>query len=241
MYKKILVCVLLFEKNCATAVRQDVKQDLLDARASHCINRCPSYLKVGHFTKFPYIVFVDLNADEREISEDYVPFGALPTAGEGNTKTETAVSSSESYNLATQAIERTLDSDSIIRINDKRRKKHKFVNPAEPNHKRGEVFTEAKAKAKQRNAVSSTTLYKNCLEDLDDNEFAKAVNALKDDKNAIAFMTIKGPRRLTWLRSLWHSELCVHYFNIGNFVCCRILEKLDDMLLYLSYLNLLVI
>lgn len=105
-------------------------------------------------------------------------------------------------------------------------KKHKFINPAESIRKKRahlkigetienalfEVFTAAKAKAKQRNASNSTTVYKNCLEelqkleDLDDNEFAKAVNALKDDKNAIAFMTIKGPRRLTWLRSLWHSE-----------------------------------
>lgn len=50
--------------------------------------------------------------------------------------------------------------------------------------------------------------YQRCLEELqeieelDDLEFAKAVNALKDDKNAIAFLTIKGRRRLIWLGSI---------------------------------------
>ncbi|XP_061342093.1 uncharacterized protein LOC133288376 [Gastrolobium bilobum] len=162
---------------------------------------------------------------ERGIQKGQFPNGAMSTAEEGNSNTET-VRSSEPCNLPTQVIDGTLDSDSIIRINDMQAKKHKFVNPAESIHKKRahlkigetienvlyEVFTAAKFKAKQRNASNSTTMYKNSLEELqkleelDDKDFAKAVNALKDDKNAIAFMTIKGPRRLTWLRSLWHSE-----------------------------------
>ncbi|KAK7264177.1 hypothetical protein RJT34_31782 [Clitoria ternatea] len=164
---------------------------------------------------------------ERGIQRGQFPSGAMATAEEeGNSNTET-VRSSEPCNLPTQVIDGTLDSDSIIRINDMLTKKHRFINPAESIRKKRahlkigetientlyEVFTAAKSKAKQRNASSnSTTMYKNCLEELqkleelDDNEFAKAVNSLKDDKNAIAFMTIKGPRRLTWLRSLWPSE-----------------------------------
>ncbi|KAK2985217.1 hypothetical protein RJ640_010506 [Escallonia rubra] len=49
-------------------------------------------------------------------------------------------------------------------------------------------------------------LYKNCIEDLlklnnlNQTEFLKAVRALKDDKNAIAFMTMKGHPRLAFLR-----------------------------------------
>lgn len=165
-----------------------------------------------------------LNAGEKCIPKGQFPSGAMATAEEGNSYTET-VRSSEPCNLPTQVIDGTLDSDSIIRINDMQIKKHKFVNPAESIRKKRahyrigetienalyEVFTAAKSKAKQRNAANAT-MYKNCLEELqkleelDDIEFAKAVNALKDDKNAIAFMTIKGPRRLTWLKSLWHSE-----------------------------------
>ncbi|XP_057456572.1 L10-interacting MYB domain-containing protein-like [Lotus japonicus] len=157
---------------------------------------------------------------ERGIPKSQFPNGAMVIAEEVNSYTET-VRSSKPCNIPTQVMDGTLDSDSIIRIN----KKHKYMNPAESIHKKRahlkigetienalyEVFTAAKSNAKQRNASKSTSMYKNCLDELqkleeldDDNEFAKAVNALKDDKNAIAFMTIKGPRRLTWLRSLWH-------------------------------------
>ncbi|QHN99337.1 hypothetical protein HN51_034501 [Arachis hypogaea] len=161
---------------------------------------------------------------ERGTPKAHFPSGAIATAEEGNSYTET-VRSSEPCNLPTQVIDGTLDSDSIIRINNLRIKKNKFVSPSESFRKKRahckfgetienvlyEVFTAAKCKAKQRNEANAT-MYKNCLvelqklEELDEFEFAKAVNALKDDKNAIAFMTIKGPRRLTWLRSLWHSE-----------------------------------
>ncbi|RDY09678.1 hypothetical protein CR513_05921, partial [Mucuna pruriens] len=170
-----------------------------------------------------------LNAGERGTPKGQFLCGAMATAEEGNSNTET-VRSSEPCNLPTQVIDGTLDSDSIVRINDMPTKKHKFINPAESIRKKRahlkigetientlyEVFTAAKSKAKQRNAPNSTTMYKNCLEELqkleelDDDEFAKAVNALKDDKNAIAFMTIKGPRRLIWLRSLWHSNHISH-------------------------------
>ncbi|XP_058094584.1 L10-interacting MYB domain-containing protein-like isoform X2 [Magnolia sinica] len=47
--------------------------------------------------------------------------------------------------------------------------------------------------------------YEKCLEELqmveglDDMTFMKAVHILRDEKNAVAFLTLKGPRRLTWL------------------------------------------
>lgn len=66
----------------------------------------------------------------------------------------------------------------------------------------------ARSKGKQENLNDAKAIYQMCLEELqridelDDSEFSKAVRALKDDKNAIAFMTIRGPRRLIWLRSI---------------------------------------
>ncbi|OMO98195.1 hypothetical protein COLO4_14074 [Corchorus olitorius] len=74
-----------------------------------------------------------------------------------------------------------------------------------------EMSSEVKVKTTEKESLNDMTLYQKCLEELqdleglDDAEFAKAVNALKDDKNAIAFTTIKGPRRLVWLRSLWQA------------------------------------
>ncbi|KAF7841168.1 uncharacterized protein G2W53_003466 [Senna tora] len=177
---------------------------------------------------------------ERGIPKCQFLSGAMATAEEGNSNTET-IRSSEPCNVPAQVIlDGTLNSDSdsdsdsmIIRINDdmKTKKKRKSANPAYSNDKKRayhrigetiesalyEVFLAAKSRAKQKkkNGASSdgtTRLYQKCLEELqkleelDDNEFAKGVNALKDDKNAIAFMTIKGHRRLTWLRSLWHHS-----------------------------------
>lgn len=63
-------------------------------------------------------------------------------------------------------------------------------------------------KGVQENLNNARAIYQRCLEELqrmdelDDSEFSKAVCALKDDKNAIAFVTIRGPRRLIWLRSI---------------------------------------
>ncbi|KAI4297743.1 hypothetical protein L6164_037614 [Bauhinia variegata] len=159
---------------------------------------------------------------ERGLPKCQFPSGAEAEEGNSNSNTET-VRSSEPCKLPTQVIDGTVDSDSMVPINDMQTKKHKSVTLVESSGKRRtyhkigetienalyEVFKAAKSKAKQTNASNITLLYQNCLEELqtlkelDDTEFAKAVNALKDDKNAIAFMTIKGPRRLTWLRSLW--------------------------------------
>ncbi|KAB2097517.1 hypothetical protein E1A91_A01G180100v1 [Gossypium mustelinum] len=143
---------------------------------------------------------------------------------EGNSNTET-VRSSEPTNVPTQVVEGTLDSDSIIRISDKQPKKRKSEAPRASAHKKRvcydagepienaiyEMFSAVKMRALQRDASSERTLYHKCLEELqhlelDDAEFTKSVNVLKDDKNAIAFMTIKGPRRLIWLRSLWQAS-----------------------------------
>ncbi|XP_012081739.2 uncharacterized protein At2g29880 isoform X1 [Jatropha curcas] len=161
---------------------------------------------------------------ERVTGKFLVPGGLLVETEEGNSNTET-VRSFEPNNLATQVVECTLDSDSIIRINDTQPRKRKpGVASASGRKKRGcdnvgetlenalyEMFSAATLRAVQRNVLNEKTMYQKCLEELqklqelNDTEFTKAVNVLKDDKNAIAFMTIKGPRRLIWLRSLWQA------------------------------------
>lgn len=150
------------------------------------------------------------------------------TAEEGNSNTET-VRSSEPTNLPAQVVDGTPDSDSMIRIDNdddddnRQQKKRKSKAPTMSGCKRRtcykvretienalyEMFCSANFKAAQRKALNEKTLYQKCLEELqkleelDDVEFTRAVNVLKDDKNAVAFMTLKGPRRLIWLRSLW--------------------------------------
>ncbi|XP_062082012.1 uncharacterized protein At2g29880-like isoform X2 [Humulus lupulus] len=167
--------------------------------------------------------------ESRAIMKHHFPSGLHVTAEEGNSNTET-VRSSEPTNLPAQVVDGTPDSDSMIRIDDnnddddtRQQKKHKAEAPSMSGRKRRscykvretientlyEMFCSANLKAAQRKAFSEKTLYQKCLEELqgleelDDMEFAKAVNVLKDDKNAVAFMTIKGPRRLIWLRSQW--------------------------------------
>lgn len=145
-------------------------------------------------------------------------------AEEENSNTET-VRSSEPSNLPTQVVDGALDSDSIFHINDVQPKKRKCSGPVTSSRKRracnriGErlenvfydMFSAASFKCLQRNTIKEQTMYQKCLEELqrleelDESEFIKAVSVLRDDKNAIAFMTIKGPRRLTWLRSLWQT------------------------------------
>ncbi|XWS62657.1 hypothetical protein CRYUN_Cryun06bG0029500 [Craigia yunnanensis] len=144
---------------------------------------------------------------------------------EGNSNTQT-VRSSDPTNIATQLFEGTLESDSIIRTSDKQPKKRKSVAPRASAHRKRvcydagerienaiyEMFSAVKLKALQRDASNERTLYQKCteelqhLEELDDAEFTKSVNVLNDDKNAIAFMTIKGARHLIWLRSLWQAS-----------------------------------
>lgn len=157
------------------------------------------------------------------------PSGLHVTAEEGNSNTET-VRSSEPTNLPAQVVDGTPDSDSMIRIDDddddnRQHKKRKSEAPTMSGRKRRtcykaretienalyEMFCSANLKAAQRKALNEKTLYQKCLEELqgleelDDVEFTRAVNILKDDKNAVAFLTIKGPRRLIWLRSLWQA------------------------------------
>ncbi|KAK4562307.1 hypothetical protein RGQ29_004973 [Quercus rubra] len=162
---------------------------------------------------------------ERANGKYQFPSGVPVPTEEGNSNTET-VRSSEPTNLPTQIVDGTLDSDSIVRINNTQPKKRKSFAPTASGHKKRacaykvgetienalyEIFSATKFKAMQRNECNEKTMYQKCLEDLqkleelDDTEFTKAVNVLRDDKNAIAFMTIKGPRRLTWLRSLWQA------------------------------------
>lgn len=161
---------------------------------------------------------------ERPSGRYQFPSGVLLEPEEENSNTET-VRSSEPSNLPTQVVDGALDSDSIFHINDVQPKKRKSTGPVTSSRKRRacdrvgdklenvlyEMFSAASFKCLQRNAIKEQTMYQKCLEELqgleelDDSEFTKAVNVLRDDKNAIAFMTIKGPRRLTWLRSLWQT------------------------------------
>jgi hypothetical protein len=209
--------------------RYEVKHDHFDERAFLFINKCQSFLKVTSLSFLTSILrilsIVDRSgAGERANGKYQFPSGVPVKTEEENSNTET-VRSSEPTNLPTQVVDGALDSDSIIGTNDIQHKKRKYFSPTASSRKKRacfaykvgetienvlyEIFSAAKLNAMQRNASSETTLYQKCLEDLqqleelDDTEFTKAVNVLRDDKNAIAFMTIKGPRRLTWLRSLW--------------------------------------
>lgn len=170
---------------------------------------------------FPQAILDASIAGERATGK-CIPSGVPLVTEEGHSNTET-VRSSEPTNVPTQIVDGTVDSDSMMRVNDTLPKKRKSVGPAASGRKRRayynisetienalyEMFSAATFKAAQRNSLREKTLYQKCLEDLqkleelDGIEFAKAVHVLKDDKNAIAFMTIKGPRRLIWLRSLW--------------------------------------
>jgi hypothetical protein len=176
------------------------------------------------FQNIPAIVDTS-SAGERANGKYQFPSGVpAKTEEEENSNTET-VRSSEPTNLPTQVVDGALDSDSIVRTNNIQHKKRKSFAPTSSGRKKracfaykvGETienalygfFSAAKLNAMQKNASNELTLYQKCLEDLqqleelDDTEFTKAVNVLRDDKNAVAFMTIKGRRRLTWLRSLW--------------------------------------
>lgn len=207
-----------------------MKPDLFGERAFLCTNRCPSYLKVNFITLL--LLFVNLfevlmylvmcGVGERVAGKFQLPNGVPVEIEEGNSNTET-VQSSEPANLPPHLVDGTLDSDSTVRVNDRHLKKRKSIAPSASGHKKRacenigetlenalyEMFSAFTFKAIQRNASNEKAMYQKCLEELqkvdefDDTEFVKAVNVLRDDKNAIAFMTIKGPRRLMWLRSLW--------------------------------------
>ncbi|KAI9182683.1 hypothetical protein LWI28_027831 [Acer negundo] len=177
---------------------------------------------------FPLYKQMSIIFEGERATGKYIPSGVLVATEEGHSNTET-VRSSDPTNVPTQIVDGTLDSDSIVRINDtvQRKRKSAAAQTASGHKKRAfcnnvsetienalyEMFSAATFKAVQRTSMSDEkTLYQKCLEDLqkleeefDDNEFTNAVNVLKDDKNAIAFMTIKGPRRLIWLRSLWQA------------------------------------
>lgn len=161
--------------------------------------------------------------EHRGNGSKYKPSGVIVATEEGHSNTET-VRSSDPTNVPTQIVDGMLDSDSIVPIDDDTiPKKRKSTAQAASGRKKKaisnitkaietalyEIFSAATFKAMQRTSMSEKTLYQKCLEDLqkleelDDDEFSKAVNVLKDEKNAIAFMTIKGHRRIFWLKSLW--------------------------------------
>ncbi|KAA8536002.1 hypothetical protein F0562_028480 [Nyssa sinensis] len=161
---------------------------------------------------------------ERGAGKHQFPGGVIVPIEEGNSNTET-VRSSEPTNRPAQVVDGALDSDSTFHVNDAQPKKRKSLGPTISGCKKRacikmgdkienvlyEILSAAKFKAVQKNGLDEKSLYQKCLEELqrveelDDTEFTKAVNVLRDDKNAIAFMTIKGPRRLSWLRSLWQA------------------------------------
>lgn len=95
-------------------------------------------------------------------------------------------------------------------VNKKLPKKRKSTGAAISGcNKRAQVETDdCTGNASYDNVKDERALYQRCLEELqrieelNDSEFATAVNLLKDEKNAIAFLTIKGPRRVIWLRSI---------------------------------------
>lgn len=167
---------------------------------------------------------VTYGTGERATGKHQFPNVIHMATEEGNSNTETVRSSEPTY-LPAQVVDGTADSDSIIRINYTQPRKRKCDGLKMCSGKKracykvgemvenalSEVFSAGNLKGVQRIALNEKTLYQKCLEelqkleDLDDIEFAKAVNVLKDDKNAIAFMTIKGPRRLIWLKSLWQA------------------------------------
>ncbi|OMO99849.1 hypothetical protein CCACVL1_03578 [Corchorus capsularis] len=125
------------------------------------------------------------------------------------------VSPLEPSNAPTSAI----NSDLVIHLHNGQPKKRKCVAPSScaceeracykavegTQNSLDEMSSVVKVKTTEKESLNDMMLYQKCLEELqdleglDDAEFAKAVNALKDDKNAIAFTTIKGPRRLVWL------------------------------------------
>ncbi|XVF11222.1 hypothetical protein REPUB_Repub08aG0007600 [Reevesia pubescens] len=132
------------------------------------------------------------------------------------------VQSVEPSNLQVPEVEGTVNANLLVHINGQPKKRKSVFSRAYAPKKRlcynavekskntlDDISSAFKFKTTQRESSNKTTLYQKCLEELqdleglDDTEFVKAVNFLKDDKNAIAFTTIKGPRRLVWLRSLW--------------------------------------
>ena len=103
----------------------------------------------------------------------------MPTE-EGSSNTETVRSSGPS-NLPTQIVDGTLDSDSIVRINNTQPKKHKSFAPTASGHKKRayaykdgetienalyEIFSATKFKAMLRNECNEKTMNQKCLEDL---------------------------------------------------------------------------
>ncbi|XP_010271443.1 PREDICTED: uncharacterized protein At2g29880-like [Nelumbo nucifera] len=156
--------------------------------------------------------------------------GAQATPEEGNSNTETFQASEPTAQPAQEAnanLEKSSSSfDSIFNVEETQPKKRGSDVPTSSHRSKRvrrkaedkiadalhEIAMASKLRATRKAELNEKTLYQKCIEELqeilelDDSEFAKAVNVLKEDKNAIAFITIKGPRRLTWLRSLWSAQ-----------------------------------
>ncbi|XP_042504465.1 L10-interacting MYB domain-containing protein-like [Macadamia integrifolia] len=115
-------------------------------------------------------------------------------------------------------------SDMMSPQRDTQPKKRKFVKDTTSRHKKSRNAELMIAQAISGMALNSKLnaeqvinsrhySYDKCLEELqeleglDDSVFVKAVKFLRDEKNAIAFMTLKGPRRLFWLKTECQAEV----------------------------------
>lgn len=115
----------------------------------------------------------------------------------------------------------TLSSEQEIQMEDPRRHKRGASSSKMSHRKRRRVGTGNRIATALKGIVSASVrlaesaqvpvtnderfTYDKCLEELqlieglDDDIFMRAVSVLRDEKNAIAFLTLKGPRRLAWL------------------------------------------
>ncbi|XAR72715.1 hypothetical protein NMG60_11019451 [Bertholletia excelsa] len=141
---------------------------------------------------------------------NYILGGVLAVTEERNSITEKQCS------LPPQVLTGALSSDSTFHLTDTRPKKRKAVIPTTGVDKTEsllyETLSATRVKPLQINVLDVKTLHQKCLQELqsveesDDLEFTKTVNVLGDDTNTIAFMTIKGPGRLIWLRPQWQAQ-----------------------------------
>ncbi|KAJ9189593.1 hypothetical protein P3X46_000867 [Hevea brasiliensis] len=178
-----------------------VKQGHFGEKAFLCIKRCPYYLKVNDISLL-LVLFNVLGfsympgTGERVTGKFLVPSGISVETEDGNSNTET-VQSSEPINLATQVV----DGSRNLLLHQQ----ETFENALY------DMFSTATLRTIQRNVINEKTIYQKCLEELpkleelNDIEFTKAINVLKGDKNATAFMTIRGPRRVMLLKSVWQA------------------------------------
>ncbi|KAM7479048.1 hypothetical protein LguiA_027261 [Lonicera macranthoides] len=146
---------------------------------------------------------------------------------EGNSNANT-MQVSKSTNPSTKEVSTTQEgsssnSDSIFQLDSGKPKKHKLEHAItsssrkKPRLKTGdkianaffEMASASKIRAEQKVEANGFSKYEKCVDDLqnmeelNEEEILKSLSALRDEKNAIAFLRLKGPLRLAFLRSLW--------------------------------------